>query len=63
MKISKKLFDQEIGMCRELHKKQKGCQWGKCQDCGVVPLLYKLHSGLLAENKNDTKKLKDKFLG
>lgn len=62
MKITKKIFDKEIAMCRKLYKKSKGCQWGKCKDCGVVPLLYKLHSGLVVENKKDIKKLKARFL-
>jgi len=62
MKITKKIFDAEIAMCRKLYKKSKGCQWGKCQDCGVVPLLYKLHSGIVIENKTDLKKLKKSIL-
>lgn len=62
MKIEKKIFDSEIAMCRKLYKKSKGCKWGKCKDCGVIPLLYKLHSGLLVENKTDIKKLKNKIL-
>jgi hypothetical protein len=62
MKITKKIFDTEIAMCQKLYKKSKGCQWGKCKDCGVVPLLYKLHSGLLVENKKDVAKLKKAYL-
>jgi hypothetical protein len=62
MKIGKKIFDKEIAMCQELSKKQKGCNWGKCKDCGVIPLLYKLHSGLLVEKKTDVTKLKKNFL-
>jgi hypothetical protein len=62
MKITKKIFDSEIAMCRKLNKKSKGCQWGKCKDCGAVPLLYKLHSGLLVDNKKDIAKLKKVFL-
>ncbi len=61
-KLSKKIFGTEIGMCQKLYKKSKGCNWGKCKDCGAVPLLYKLYSGLIVENKNDLKKLKIKFL-
>ncbi|MFA6974039.1 MAG: hypothetical protein WC238_04875 [Parcubacteria group bacterium] len=63
MKINKKIFDSEIVMCHKLSKEKKGCNWGKCTDCGVVPLLYKLHSGLVAEKKADIKKLKNNFLG
>jgi len=49
-------------MCRELFKKQKGCNWGKCQDCAVIPLLYKLYEGEVVEDKREVKKLKDKIL-
>ena len=62
MKISKKIFDQEIAMCKKLFKEKKGCNWGKCKDCGVIPLLYKLQSGIIIENKKDVKKLKNKIL-
>jgi hypothetical protein len=62
MKITKKIFNAEIAMCRKLYKKSKGCQWGKCKDCGVVPLLYKLHSGLLVDKKKDVAKLKKAYL-
>lgn len=62
MKIAKKIFDAEIAICRKLHKKSKGCRWGKCQDCGVIPLLYKLHKGLLIEKKKDISKLKKSIL-
>jgi len=44
--IKKEVFDREIVLCRMLFKKHKGkCEWGKCNDCGVIPLLYKLHKG------------------
>ncbi|MFA6383270.1 MAG: hypothetical protein WCX17_02505 [Parcubacteria group bacterium] len=62
MKITNKIFDYEIAMCRKLYKKTRGCQWGKCKDCGVVPLLYKLHSGLLVDKKKDVAKLKKAYL-
>jgi len=62
MKIDKKIFNQEILMCKKLFKEKKGCNWGKCKDCGVVLLLYKLRSGLAVESKKDTAKLKKKFL-
>jgi len=62
LKIAKKIFDQEILMCKKLFKERKGCNWGKCKDCGVIPLLYKLRSGLLIERKVDIKKLKNKYL-
>lgn len=62
MKINKKTFDKEIGMCQGLFKKQKGCNWGSCTECAVIPLLYKLHKGEVIEDKEEVKKLKDKIL-
>jgi len=46
-------------MCRKLYKKNQGCNWGKCADCGVVPLLYKLYKRKLIEDKKEVKKLKE----
>lgn len=63
MKITKKIFDQEIAICKKLYKKYKGCNWGKCKNCGAMPLLYKLHKGKIVENENDVRNLKKKFLG
>ncbi|MFA5993499.1 MAG: hypothetical protein WC823_00910 [Parcubacteria group bacterium] len=60
--ISKSIFEREIFLCKELSKDKKGCGWGKCQDCGVVPLLYKLHNGTLIEKESDIAKLKNNFL-
>ncbi len=62
MIIKKEIFDREIAMCRKLYKKSKGCKWGKCADCGVVPFLYKIYKEELVEDKKDVKTLKDKVL-
>lgn len=53
--IKKVVFDRELKLCRELNKKSegKGCRWGKCKNCGVIPLLYKLHKGILIEDKKE----------
>lgn len=59
--MNKEIFDREIAMCRKLYKKNKGCNWGKCDDCGVVPLFYKLHKGEIIEDKKEVKKLKNKI--
>lgn len=61
--MNKKIFDREIAMCQKLYQKKKGCQWGKCADCGVVPLLYKLHKSELIEDEAEVKKLKNKIFG
>jgi len=60
--IKKSVFDREIFLCKQLSKDNGGCGWGKCKDCGVVPLLYKLRTGILVENKTDLKKLKKSIL-
>ncbi|MEK7598796.1 MAG: hypothetical protein AAB487_03605 [Patescibacteria group bacterium] len=59
--MNKKTFDREIAVCRKLYKKDKGCKWGKCFDCGTIPLLYKLYKGKILENKKEIKKLKNKI--
>ncbi len=49
--INKDVFDREIALCQKLAKENSGkCGWGKCMDCGVIPLLYKLHKGELLED-------------
>lgn len=58
--ISKTVFEREILLCQKLNKESggKGCGWGKCRDCGVIPLLYKLHKGILVEDKKELQNLK-----
>lgn len=61
--ISRHIFNKEIKLCQQLSKENGGkCGWGKCKDCGVVPLLYKLHKGELLEKPGEIKKVKDKEL-
>lgn len=59
--IKKEVFEREIALCKMLSKKGKGkCGWGKCKDCGVIPLLYKLHKGILLEKPADLAKVRKK---
>lgn len=61
--INKEVFQREIEMCKKLSGENKGrCKWGICKDCGVVPLLIKLHKGILLEDKGEIKKEKAKIL-
>lgn len=63
-KFEQKTFKKEIAICKELSKKNNGkCNWGKCKDCGVVPLLHKLFLGKFFENKDEVKKIRQKILG
>lgn len=60
--IKKEVFKREITLCRMLAKNNRGkCAWGKCQDCGVVPLLYKLYKGKLLEKPAEIEKAKSKI--
>jgi len=61
--IKKKVFERETALCRELSKENKGkCGWGKCNNCGVIPLLYKLYKGQLLEKPQEIKKIRSKIL-
>lgn len=61
--MHKKVFEKEIKLCNKLSKKNKGkCAWGKCKDCGVIPLLYKLYKGKLLEKPGEIKKVKAKII-
>ena len=61
--INKEIFNKEISTCKELFQKNKGkCAWGKCKDCGVIPLLYKLYKGQLLEKPAEIKKVKGRTL-
>ncbi|MCK4636235.1 MAG: hypothetical protein KAT32_05230 [Candidatus Moranbacteria bacterium] len=59
--INEDIFDKEVSMCQEMYKKDKSCNWGKCKDCGVLLLLYKLHKGELIEDKDEVKNFKDEI--
>lgn len=61
--LNKKVFDRETTLCRKLSKKNKGkCGWGTCKDCGVIPLIIKLHKGILLEYPEDIRKEKAKVI-
>lgn len=49
--ISREVFERETALCQKLNQENKGkCGWGKCDQCGVIPLLIKLHKGQLLED-------------
>jgi hypothetical protein len=61
--MNQEIFDKEIGMCRELYKKNDGrCNWGECEKCGVIPLLNKLVNGKIYEDAAEIKDLKQATL-
>ncbi len=60
--VSKEVFDREVALCREMSAKDGGCCWGRCETCGVIPLLYKLYKGKLVDDARELIKLRKKFL-
>ncbi len=61
--MEKEIFEKEIAMCKKLSKENGGrCNWGECEKCGVIPLLYKLYKGEFYENKDDIEKIKKSVL-
>jgi len=63
IRITSDVFEKEISMCQRLYTEKRGCNWGKCESCAVVPLLYKLGKGELYETEEDVKNLKAKVFG
>ncbi len=61
--VNKEVFDKEVTLCKNLSKENNGrCGWGRCKDCGVIPLLYKLYKGQLLEEPAEIEKTKKDFL-
>jgi hypothetical protein len=61
--VKKAIFEREIQLCRQLSEENKGkCGWGKCKNCGVVPLLWKLNKGELLDDKNEMVAVKKRLL-
>jgi hypothetical protein len=57
--IEKQTFDNERAICKQLyHEKNGSCCWGECDKCGVIPLLYKLHKGILLEDRQEIQEIK-----
>jgi len=61
--ISKNIFNREVELCRTLSSENGGkCGWGKCKDCGVIPLLIKLQQGKLLEGNKEIKIARREYL-
>lgn len=61
--INAEVFGREAALCHTLSQENGGkCGWGTCVDCGVIPLLHKLHKGELLEDSDEIKKAKDKII-
>lgn len=60
--IDQKVFERELALCKKLNKDNSGnCGWGECANCGVIPLLYKLHKGELLEDPAEIAEIKNKL--
>lgn len=56
-------FERELALCRRLSQEYGGrCNWGVCDQCGVIPLLHKLHLGRLVEDQEELWRLKQQLL-
>lgn len=60
--MSEELFLKEISICKELYKNDEWCNWWKCENCWVIPLLYKLYKGILLEDDYEILNLKQNLL-
>lgn len=61
-KIDDKTFADEINICKQQSLENNGqCSWGKCSDCGVVPLLIKLNKEKLIEDEKAVRTIKKEF--
>jgi len=60
--IDKKTFEREISICKMLSEENGGkCGWGNCENCGVIPLLCKLHKGVLLEENDEIREAKRRY--
>ena len=59
--IEDEIFERELTLCKQLNHKQGKCNWGICQNCGVIPLLYKLHKGILLESPQEIEATREKI--
>lgn len=62
MKYFSDVYKKETKMCARLFKEKQGCNWGKCESCGVIPLLHKFETGQIVEDEGEIKELKNKIL-
>jgi hypothetical protein len=61
--INKDVFEREIALCKMLaNENNSKCGWGVCENCGVIPLLYKLHKGQLIEKPEELNKIRKEIL-
>jgi hypothetical protein len=59
MKYFSDIYKKETKTCRRQWQEKQGCAWGRCETCGVIPLLYKLETGNTIHNPEEIKELKE----
>jgi hypothetical protein len=58
--MEKDTFEREISMCHKLYHDNGGkCNWGECDKCGVIPILYKLFRRDIRETPEEVEDLKE----
>lgn len=61
--IDAETFERELALCKKVSKENNGgCCWGRCVDCGVLPLLVKLHKGEVIDDKEELATLRHEVL-
>lgn len=62
--MSKAIFDRETAICRDLHNNNGGqCNWGECDKCGVIPLMYKIFKNEYFEDLHEIERIKKEVFG
>ena len=57
--ITREVFEREVELCKKLNKENGGkCCWGTCDNCGVIPFLFKLYKGEIIDDEKEIKELK-----
>lgn len=54
-------YEHERSMCRKLQKEQWWCAWWRCSDCGVPLLLEKLKTGIVHDDPDTIRKIRQEF--
>lgn len=58
--MSKATFDTEMAICRDLHNNNGGqCNWGVCDQCGVVPMMYKIFKNEHYEDADQVERMRN----
>jgi len=53
-----KTFERELALCKKFWTEKQGCTWSECKTCGVIPLLYKLHTGIVYDDAEEIDEIK-----